>query len=255
MTLDDSMHVPPLVDGRAHVTIPDGWQQGRGLFGGLVAGISIRALEQVAPDRPLRSLTCEICGPVQAGDAELVVESLRTGNAVTTAAVRIVQRGDVQAHAVGVLGKDRVPGTSTTLAPPVIRPWHELAPLPLASFAPGFAQHLEFRLAGPLPFAGGSEPRVEGWVRWKQPGARRDAAYLAACIDSYWPALFSIERAPRPMATIAFTFQPHGIPDDDVYYRATLVAQDAGYCVEFRELWSAAGRLLALNQQTFVVIK
>jgi acyl-CoA thioesterase len=254
VTLDELMTVP-LEHGRARVTIPDGWQQGRGLFGGLVAGLSIRALEQVAPDRPLRSLTCEMCGPVQAGDAELVVEVLRAGNAVTTAAARIVQHGEVQAHAVGVLGKDRVPGTRMLLAPPVIRPWHELAPLPLASFAPGFAQHVEFRLTGPLPFAGGSDARVEGWVRWKQPGTRRDAAYLAACIDSYWPALFSIERAPRPMATIAFTFQPLGIPDDDVYYRATLAAQDDGYCVEFRELWSADGRLLALNQQTFAVIK
>ena len=253
--LDQLTTVPPLDNGRATVDVPDGWQQGRGLFGGLVAGLAIRALEQVAPDRPLRSLTCEICGPVQPGEAEIVVETLRAGNAVTTAAARIVQHGEVQAHAVGVLGKDRVAGHRTVLAPPAIRPWHELAPVKLGVFAPAFAQHAEFRPTGPLPFAGGSEPRVEGWVRWNQPGTRRDAAYLAACIDAHWPSLFSIAPAPRPMATIAFTFQPLGVPDDAVYYRGTLAAQDAGYFVELRELWSGDGRLLALNQQTFAIIK
>jgi acyl-CoA thioesterase len=255
LPIDELMAVGALDAGRAHIDVPDTWQQGRGAFGGLVAGFLIRALEQVAPDRPLRSLTAELCGPVQPGDAELVVEILRAGNAVTTAAVRLVQHGEVQAHGVGVLGKQRVAGTRSWLAPPAIRPWHELAPLNMAAFAPSFSKHAEFRLTGPLPFAGGSEPRVEGWVRWKQPGVRRDAAYLAACIDAHWPALFSIAVAPRPMATIAFTFQPLGIPADAVYYRGTLVAQDAGYCVELRELWSETGQLLALNQQTFAIIK
>ncbi len=253
--IDELVAVPALVDGRARVDIPDTWQQGRGLFGGLVTGFLIRGLEQVAPDRPLRSLTSEICGPVQPGDAELVVEVLRAGNAVTTAAVRLVQHGEVQAHGVGVLGKDRVPGTRAVIAPPSIRPRRDVAPFEPAAFAPVFARHLEFRLTGPLPFAGGSEPRVEGWMRWKQPGVRRDAAYLAACIDSFWPSIFSTEPAPRPMATIAFTFQPLGIPGDVVYYRGTLAAQEAGYCVELRELWSEDGRLLALNQQTIAIIK
>ena len=253
--IDELVAVPLLVDGRAHVEIPDTWQQGRGLFGGLVTGFLIRALAQVAPDRLLRSLTSEICGPVQPGDAELVVEVLRVGNAVTTAAVRLVQHGEVQAHGVGVLGKDRVAGTHAMIVPPSIRPWRDVAPFEPTAFGPAFAQHLEFRLTGPMPFAGGSEPRVEGWMRWKQPGVRRDAAFLAACIDSFWPSVFSIEPAPRPMATIAFTFQPLGVPGDAVYYRGTLAAQEAGYCVELRELWSEDGRLLALNQQTIAIIK
>jgi acyl-CoA thioesterase len=256
--LDALMSVPPLADGRATIDVPDHWQQGRGAFGGLVTGIAIRALEQVAPDRPLRSLTAELCGPLQPGAADVVVEILRAGNAVTTAAVRLVQHGEVQAHGVGVLGKHRVPATRTWLAPPAMRPWRDVPPVPLTSFTPAFAEHAELRLVGPMPFASGSEPRVEGWVRWKRPGARRDAAFLAACADSYWPARFSIEPAPRPMATIAFTFQPLApAPDGDgaIYYRAAMLAEDAGYCVEQRELWSEDGRLLALNQQTFVVIK
>ncbi len=260
LPLDELFDVPPLTGGRATIDVPDRWQQGRGAFGGLVTGIAIRALEQVAPDRPLRSLTAELCGPLQAGDADVVVEILRAGNAVTTAAVRLVQHGEVQAHGVGVLGKHRIAATHTHIAPPqaLATSWRDVPAVPLTSFTPAFAEHAELRLIGPLPFAGGTEARLEGWVRWKQPGTRRDAAFLAACCDSYWPARFSIERAPRPMATIAFTFQPLApAPQGDtaIFYRAAMLAEDAGYCVEQRELWSEAGELLALNQQTFVVIK
>lgn len=46
---------------------PDGWQQGRGLFGGLVTAALVRALEATAGGRVLRSLTSELCGPVRPG--------------------------------------------------------------------------------------------------------------------------------------------------------------------------------------------
>ena len=62
------------------------------------------------------------------------------------------------------------------------------------------------------------------------------------------------------MATIAFTFQPivrfEGLdPDAPLAFRARLVASADGYGVEYRELWGEDGRLLALNQQTLVIIK
>jgi acyl-CoA thioesterase len=260
LPLDALFAVPPLVDGRATIDVPDRWQQGRGAFGGLVTGICIRALEQVAPDRPLRSLTAELCGPLQAGAADVVVEILRAGNAVTTAAVRLVQHGEVQAHAVGVLGKHRFAMARATIEKPaaLATPWRDVPVAALNAFAPTFAQHAEMRVIGPMPFSGAREPRLEGWIRWNNAGTRRDAALLAACCDSYWPARYSTEPAPRPMATIAFTFQPLApVPagDSPMFYRAVMLAEDAGYCVEQRELWSEAGVLLALNQQTFVVIK
>ncbi|HET9990839.1 MAG TPA: acyl-CoA thioesterase domain-containing protein, partial [Kofleriaceae bacterium] len=89
------------------LAVPDTWQQGRGAFGGFVTGAMVRALEASAPGRPLRSLTAELCGPLVAGEAEVGIEVLRAGNAVTTSAIRLVQGGEVQAHGVGVLGKER----------------------------------------------------------------------------------------------------------------------------------------------------
>ena len=265
----DAMNVVPPLDrgegalardgGRASIDLPASWQQGRGMFGGLVTGVLVHALERVAPDRALRSLTAELCGPVAPSRVELAVEVLRAGNAVTTAAVRLVQHGEVQAHGVGVLGRARAGATGhrIDLAPPAMRAWSDTPALPIAPDMPQFAQHGEYRITRGVPFAGNAEPHVEGWIRWRTPCAIRDAAYLAACLDSHWPCRYAIEPAPRPMATIAFTFQPlvREAPAGPLYYRGAQIAEDDGYCVELREIWSADGELLALNQQTFVVIK
>jgi Thioesterase-like superfamily len=242
------------------VTFPDQWQQGRGAYGGLVTAVLVRALEALAPDRPLRSLTSELCGPTMPGEATLTGEVLRQGSAVTTVTLRLTQNGEVQAHAVGVLGKARANVSDRrALTPPTMTPWRDVEVIPVEPpMGPVFAQHFEFR-STTLPFSGGP-PRVEGWVRPRRPGVARDAAFLAGCIDSFWPVEFMVLEAPRPMATIAFTFQPLGHlvgldPEAPLYFRSNACAATEGYAVEFRELWGHDGRLLALNQQTMVTIK
>ena len=60
------------------------------------------------------------------------------------------------------------------------------------------------------------------------------------------------------MATLAFTLDIVGgaaglAPDAPLLYRATAPVCTDGYALETRELWTADGRLVAINQQTFVV--
>ena len=52
-------------------SVPDGWQQGRGAFGGLVIAALARALEAHVgdPERTLRSLTAVLPGATLAGPA------------------------------------------------------------------------------------------------------------------------------------------------------------------------------------------
>ena len=55
------------------------------------------------------------------------------------------------------------------------------------------------------------------------------------------------------MATVAFTLQLLGgapAGDDPLYFRSTNPAIRDGYVSEQRELWTADGRLVALNPQT-----
>lgn len=254
----------PLGGGRFELLVPDGWQQGRGAFGGYVLASLIRAMEAEhgAPERPLRSITSELCGPTLPGPAELRVEVLRAGTGVSTIAARLVQNGEVQAHAVGVFGKQRATDRDrVALTPPKLTPWREVEVLPVQPpFGPVFAEHYEFRNTGPLPFSGHKDPAASGWIRPKNPGEKRDAAFIAACVDAWWPAGFVLEDVPRPMATVGFMMELcgtlEGLPKDEplFHFAKDAVVRD-GYIVEFRELWGADGRLVALNQQTIAIIK
>jgi hypothetical protein len=59
--------------------------------------------------------------------------------------------------------------------------------------------------------------------------------------------------APMPIGTIAFT--PQVIGDPQPFDPATSVAYRAHVCRQQREPWTEQGTLLALDQQTFAVIK
>ena len=241
--------------------VPDGWHQGRGAFGGLVLGALVRALEAVAgPERPLRSLTAALPGPTLPGEVALRVEPLRTGSGVSTLAVRLEQNGEIQAHAVGVLGRTRTEDHDLVTPTPPARPdWRSLEPVPVEPpYGPEFGRHLEFRNAGALPFTKEPGP-VRGWVRPKR-AARCDAAWIVACVDAWWPAVIVHFDGPRPVGTVAFSLQLtdalEGLdPATPAFFTANAVAVRHGYAIELRELWSEDGRLLALNQQTIAIIR
>jgi acyl-CoA thioesterase len=264
----DTLVTPaPRGAGRFAIDVPDQWQQGRGAFGGLVLAMMVRAAEASAADpaRPLRSLSAQIVGPVQPGAADLTTEVLRAGSGVTAIAVRLVQADELQAHAVVVFGKARPTYAARSILPaPQPPPWRARTSIPLASpLAPTFARHLEFWPTGPLPFSGVGPDGVQetaGWVRMRRPGRARDAAYTVALIDAYWPGFLAAATGPRPAATLTFSLETasdlNGLdPEAPLFYRGRILAGQGGYAIEARELWGEDGRLVALNQQIFVVIK
>lgn len=245
--------------------VSDGWQQGRGAFGGLTVAALVRAVEHVEPrrDRRLRSLSVQLPGATVLGPAEIRVETLRASSGQSTLSAALSQDGEVRAFAVAVLAKDRPADADEycELAAPELGDWRTLEPLPGGVLGPVFARHFEYRCTGPLPFSSGPEAVVEGFVRLPNTNARDvgDAAYLAALADAWWPATFSRMTAPRPIGTVAFTLQVLGSareldPSVPLAYRARTWVQTAGWLVEQRELWSEAGQLLALNQQTIAII-
>src|SRR4051812_28821069 len=99
------------------VTIPDGWQQGRGAFGGLVLGILTRAVEEceVDPARRVRTVAGDLCGPVLPGAATVSVRTLRRGTHQTNAHAELVQQGVVLATATVVSSTPRP--ASVAIAP------------------------------------------------------------------------------------------------------------------------------------------
>ncbi|HUS28432.1 MAG TPA: thioesterase family protein [Kofleriaceae bacterium] len=241
--------------------VPAGWRQGAGAYGGLVVASMMRAAEQAIGDaaRTIRSVTAEIPAPVEPGRAELTVEVLRAGKSVTAARVALVQAGETRAHAVVIAATTRTSALAwNSLMPPHAPAWEALKPMPTSGPFPEFAQHFEFRVVEGIPTSGVAGPAI-GWIRARAPGRKRDAAYLAAMIDAWFPVALVHAKQPHPMATIAFTLEVTGdasdVGDEALLYRGVSPVCTDGYSFETRELWTASGRLLARNHQTFVIIK
>jgi acyl-CoA thioesterase len=251
------------IDGA--LVIPAGWRQGRGAFGGLTIAAAIRAIEaRVAdPQREVRSVTAELPGPTLVGPVAVEVDVLRAGSSVTVARATLRQGGEVTTHAVAVLASSRPladPMFWRTSVRPEAPAWRAVEPLRMTGAEwPEFAQHFEYRMIAGLPGSGG-EPIALGWVRPRIASERRDAGYIAALADSWWPGLLARMTEPRPIATIAYTLEiidgAAGLDRDAPWlYRGSVTSSSDGYFQETRELWGEDGRLIAVNHQTLALIK
>jgi acyl-CoA thioesterase len=244
--------------------VRDGWQQGRGAFGGLVLGALARALEMSEPDRrrKIRSLNAEIAGPVVPGEALIEVTELRRGNGLSALNATLSQEGRGLARASAVLARSRGGDPPKVNVPtPALRAWTEVPIVAMEQIgqSPTFTRHLEFRPTGPLPFVGSAEPACAGWVRPKRLHSI-GAPEVVALADAWWPGSLAQIAAFRPLGTVAFAIQiflPETPldPAEPVYYQGRILAEHEGYMNEQRELWTADGRLLALNQQNLAWIR
>lgn len=241
------------------------WLQGRGAYGGLPIAAAVRAIEaHVAdPRRTLRALTAELPAPTVPGLATVRVDTLRSGTNLTVARAALHQGDHVTAHVVATLAAPRDAGSDVAwceLTPPVLPAWQSMPPAPMSGPGlPAFAQHFDYRVATGVPFTGGATTTT-GWVRARDPGPARDAAYVAAMIDVWYPAFLVRATAPRALATIAYTLELVGDltgvdADAPLAYRGTVDVCHDGYFLETRELWRPDGGLVARNHQTFAIIR
>jgi hypothetical protein len=264
----DATRVRRVDDGLFEADVPDGWQQGRGAFGGLVFGILVRAAcaTERDPARVLRSFSSDIAGPVLPGAASVRVRVLRRGKTLSNLHAELEQAGDVVAVAnLTLSGPRQVEAPMPAIEAPAdaLRAWREVPVIPVAPpFGPVFAPHYEFRNVGPLPFSGSAQAVNAGFIREKPleqaATSTLDAPAITALLDTYWPALFPIASRPLAMTTVSFASQylsTAELPaDEPLFFRSRALVQSEGYCVEFRELWSRE-RLVALNQQTFAILR
>ena len=252
----------PVPDGAGGFTaeIPDGWQQGRGAYGGLVLALLVRAMEG-APDargRPLRTLSAALPAPVLVGPARLRVEALRVGTGVSTLSVALLQDGAVCAHGIGVFGRDRGQDAWSVVPRRNVPHWREIPAVRGLPMAPPCTSHFEWRPAGPLPFQGG-EPEAIGWIRPLEAGTRRDAGYVTSLADTWWPGHFGRMTRPVPSATVSFYLQfaatLDGLdPEAPLLHVGRSEHLAGGYAHERRELWGEDGRLVSINQQTLALL-
>ncbi|SEM63633.1 Acyl-CoA thioesterase [Stigmatella aurantiaca] len=256
--------VTPLEAGRYRSRFEAPWYQGRGAYGGVVAGQLLRAMEhQVAdPTRPVRSFTVHFCAPAVQGEAELEVRLERAGKLITHATARTVNAGGVVAVASATFGIAR-PGLEYLEArPPPVPPADDVPVLPEDVPMPDFCRFFEYRYClGAAPYSGASEARTGGWIRPKGEPLTLDAALCVGLLDAYPPSVLSRLEGFRPAASVDFTvhfFQAlprsSGTPGE-IFLRTGISRQAGeGFSEDLQDLWSADGVLLAQCRQLVAVL-
>ena len=255
--------------GTFATTLDEGWMQGRGAYGGLVAAGVLRSLMDAVGDarRRPRTLDIHFCAPARPGPLHLEVNLERAGASVATWTARGRQEDRVVCVATAAFAFPREGAARarfSRLPPPAAPRPEEVPPVPEdLPLMPAFARFFEYRFCvGAPPYAAGEEARLGGWIRLRaglgEPPAL-DAPLVAAFIDAWPPALFSRLDAPRGAASVNFTIDFHAaLPRDErgthVLFSAVSQEGDGGTADEHAALWSEDGTHLASCRQLIAVL-
>lgn len=254
--------------------VPDGWQQDRGAWGGLVVAAIVNAARDCDPTRDVRTVSVQIPAPVLVGPQHVTVTPVKQGSSLSVWSVRVQPAASGQSAAHGpsngavvatgtvLTGAPRVPGLATqewgTAVAPAAPPWEQV---PVAEVGPPigpvFTSHVEFRVIEGIPFSGG-EATALGYVRMREQQPW-DAATLLGLVDAWWPASLARLSEPHPAATVSFEahllVDPAEVPTEPLRYSSRVLAAREGYTTEARSLWHPDGRLVVENLQSIAIIR
>lgn len=263
-TFESATTVERAGEGRYSWSVPDGWQQGRGAWGGLVVAAIVRAAQAEEPDasRHVRTVSVQITSPALVGVHEVAVRAVRVGGAMSTWGVSVAtDAGEAVAQGVVICGSARATdgfdhATWAAVSAPAAPAPDAAARVPGGPPFPTFTQHLHMEPLAGLPMSGGSAETM-GWIGYDQP-LRPDAAALLALVDGWYPASLPVlDRLPR-IATVNFTanllVDPASVTPGELLLSQSFVsAASEGFTSEHRRLWTRDGRLAVDNLQTIVV--
>lgn len=245
--------------GDGPLVVPEDWLQGKAAFGGLQTVAALRALEELADGRPLRSMSVSFVGSTGGRALTARPQLLRAGRSVTQARCDLMADDDVVCSVTAAYG---VPRTSVVER----RPTRELGdPADAVSmpFMPGimpnFVQYMDIRYAeGGYPFMGGKGDTHAGWCRHRtDPGS--PVAAIVGLLDAWpSPALQQL-KGPAPASSVTWTAQFLELPeritvDDFLWFEARVVgAHGDGFVTMRGELYDREGRMLAHLEQLVAV--
>jgi acyl-CoA thioesterase len=253
-SFDEVIRWAPTEQGWAG-SLPADWMQGRGAFGGVLAGVVVRALRaRVGPDRPLRTLDLTFFAPFRPEPGLVAAQLVRSGRTMTFATARITQRDLPVMGATATFGHLRPSTVRVQSAPPPDLPPPES--MPSMPFAPGkrpeFTQHIDHRFAGGrYPFTSQPLPGLEGWCRFRQPASGEEG--VVGLLDS-WPApVLSMFTRPAPASSVRWTTHMVG-PISHAHegwwcYRGTAAHAAGGFTTMIGELYGPSGALVAWSEQ------
>jgi hypothetical protein len=248
--------VQPVGPGRYQARLDERWSSLVGIHGGYSAAIVARAIEAEVddPDRALRTIAVQFASAPGPGPAEVEVHVERAGRSITTTSARLLQEGRVLlvVHAVS---SPSWPGMSYDDLVPVRGGDPGDQPMFVPHIGIRHFDNAEVRMdPDVVPFGGGPEAWIAGWVR-PLDGEAIDSAWLVAMCDILPPAVFSRTTGPVRAATIEYVVhladaKPELAAGDHAYLSSRSSFSNDGFAVEDGTMWGPDGRVLALARQT-----
>ncbi len=253
------------IEQQEWVDIPEGWLQGRTIYGGLVAGMMMHKALVTVNDAERRLLSCNVTfvGPVQMAPVKLSAEILRQGKSVTTIEVRIWQDDAVQSILLASFG---VPRESEIVVrqertAPIFPTPETLQIAEHHPLAPQCFQQMDLVwVEGQYPCTASKKPDFSGWMRFnpeQHENRCMTVADLLVSMDMWPPGVLPMYRNMAPASSLTWTLTyVHPLQSSLQNWFKYKVFTDyaaEGYAIEYAHLWDENDRLIAIARQTVTV--
>lgn len=266
-SFEDAIALTQQDDGSFVWNVPDGWQVGRGAWGGLIIGAMVRAVMQAETDqnRVVRSVAANLAAAALPTRIDISVRRERSGSLVSVWTVTATDEGKYIASMTAVMGIRRLTkaamafGSSGILKMPAVAAAADVAEFDFGPPAgPPMGGHLIVR-----PISGllrtGAPAETMGWVRLRDEVPYRPAT-LFALADAWWPANFVTLKGGEGVATVHYAasllIDPDSLkPEDYLLHHGYTTAANGGFASEHRRLWVADGRLAVDSVQGVVKLE
>lgn len=247
------------------ITIPEGWLQGRTLYGGLAVGILMQKALVTIDDDQKQLLTCNVTfvGPVEVGEAKVTAEILRQGKSVTSIEVRLWQNDAVQTIMLASFGSQRQSAIAYDVLPsaPAYPESTSLVEIRTNPMMPQFMQNLDLRWAeGGYPFMGIDQPDFGGWMRFhpeKHQNKPMQLQDFITLLDAWPPAILPMCKGMVNASSLSWQVTMVNPIDaqlcDWFKYKVTTDQAQHGYGTEHAYIWDQSDRLIAIYRQTVTV--
>ena len=246
------------------VDLPQGWLQGRTLFGGLSTAMMLHkaTLAVNDPAKRLLSTSVTFVAPVQEKPVKVSVEILRQGKSVTTVEARVWQDDAVMSILLASFGLERDSVLNIQQQRPASnypKP-EELLIIPHNDLMPQCYQNFDLAWAeGSYPCSGSSQPDFGGWFRFTEKFGQGEMTMpeFVALLD-IWPAgAFPLLKTPAPGSSLSWyvtlldsvNFQRL----DWFKYKVFTDHAEHGYATEYAHIWDQNDRLIAISRQTVTI--
>ena len=247
------------------VDIPQGWLQGRTIFGGLATAMMLHKSIFVVDDPLKRLLTVSVTfvAPIQEKPVKVSVEILRQGKSVTSLEARVWQDNQVMSIMLVSFGSERESELQVHQqrnAPQYPYP-EQLKILPYHSLMPQCYQNFDLAWAeGGYPCTASPDADFGGWFRFTEKffeqGKMSTAEFLA--LLDIWPAgAFTVLKTPAPGSSLSWYVTLLDEIDfqrlDWFKYKVFTDYAENGYATEYAHIWDANDRLIAISRQTVTI--